>query len=77
MKLKLMVIFAILLLTAGCIYKRFQSDRTVKFVHIFGIGWVMQAEGTNRIGLFGIGSLDAILAHGLIETNAPSSLEPH
>lgn len=73
--MKLMGALLIILFTAGCIHKRFQSDRSLKFVHIFGIGWVMEKEGTNRIRLFGIGSLDAALARAAIETNAPSSME--
>jgi hypothetical protein len=60
----------------GCIHRRYQSDRSLKMLHIFGIGWVMERCGTNATRVFGIGSIDATMMRALVETNAPSSIEP-
>ena len=62
----------ILILLTGCIHRRYQSDRSLKMLHIFGIGWLMEREGTNTVRVFGIGSVDATVLRNTIETNAPS-----
>jgi len=72
----LIALLLILILGSGCVQRRYQSDRTLKMLHIFGIGWLMEREGTNTVRVFGIGSVDATVMHNTIETNAPSLTTP-
>jgi hypothetical protein len=58
---------------AGCMHKGYQREHAFKGLHIFGIGWIMERTGTNKVRAFGIGLVDA--GHYVLttNTNAPYS----
>jgi hypothetical protein len=62
-----------MLLAPACDHTGYHKDRSFKGVHIFGIGWLMEKTGTNRIRAFGLGLLDATSMHAETQTNAPYS----
>jgi hypothetical protein len=63
----------LILLAPACDHTGYHKDRSFKGIHIFGIGWLMEKSGTNRIRAFAIGSLDATAMHAETQTNAPYS----
>ena len=63
-------------LAAGCYHHGYQADRSFKAVHIFGIGWIFDKSGTNKVRAFAIGSLDATTISATVNTNAPRTFAP-
>jgi len=68
---------AVLLITilAGCHQAGYQKDRSFRALHIFGVAWIFEKVGTNKIRVFGIGSVDATSLTGTTQTNAPYTMQ--
>lgn len=64
------------LLIAGCTHYGYSKDRTLRALHIFGIGWIMHRDATNQVKAFAIGSMDATHMTVSVVTNAPMHITP-
>jgi hypothetical protein len=64
--------FLLVLLGAACTGCKsgFQKDRTLRAIHIVGIGWLVFQDGTNVIRAFTVGSLKATNLRSIVQTNA-------
>lgn len=68
-------VFVLCVALLGCHHSGYQRDRDFRAVHIFGIGWIMDKSGTNKVRAFGIGSLDATKMSSTTQTNAPFTIQ--
>jgi hypothetical protein len=68
-----LTLFCVVLL--GCHHAGYQKDRSFKAIHIFGLGWLMEKVGTNKVRAFAIGSLDATSLAATTQTNAPFTMQ--
>jgi len=59
----------------GC-HTGYQKDRTLRVITLFGIGWVFERKGTNRIQVLSIGALRSASVSSVVQTNAPFVIEP-
>jgi cytochrome b561 len=62
-------------LSSGCV-RVYQSDRSVRAIHISGIGWIMESTATNKIRVFGLGFLDATSIQTRTTTNSMTDHPP-
>lgn len=73
--MKPIILIVLCVMLAGC-RTGYQKDRTLRVITIFGIGWIFERKGTNKIQVFSIGSLKAVSASTTLQTNAPFVIEP-
>lgn len=58
---------AAVLLMTGCLKRYYQRNHEMQAVHVLGIGWVNQR--TNKVKVFGIGSVDVVRYVTITTTN--------